>query len=125
MKYIFMNAAVISGLLLSGTSVFAQEHDIQGVFQKVRVDIDQLPSVRAVLSQEDRYSFAQMNRDLDELQQACDCNQRTQPAFTDLVDSLQRAMTDNRIAGRDHQILQEDLNLLRGTTYSDTQAFAR
>ena len=34
-------------------------------------------------------------------------------------------MDDNRIVGRDHQILQEDLNLLRGTTYSDTQAYAK
>jgi hypothetical protein len=128
MKYIFINVAVISGLLLVGTLGFAQEHDRVRVVQKIRDNIDQIQSVKAVLNEGDGYSLSQVNRDLDELQNdyaACQCNQGNQTAYDDLVFTLQSAVNDNRITGRDHEIMQEDLNLLRGTAYSDTQAYAR
>ena len=126
MKFIFINVAVISGLLLLATPSFAQEHDRARVLQKVRHDVNQ----ESLFSGQDQYSVAQTNRDLDELQSyyaACQCDQGAfdQPAFLDLISTLQKAMRDDRVRGRDYEILQEDVNLLRGTPYSDTQAYAK
>lgn len=121
MKYIFGNVALISGLLLGLTPGFAQEHDSALVIQKIRQDVNQLPSVKSLLSEEDQYSLVRINRDLDELQQSA-FDQRT---FDDVTYILQSALNNRSLAGRDRQILQEDLNLLRGTAYADTQAFVK
>lgn len=130
MKGLFMSAAVISGVLFFGTAGFAQEHDLDPVFQKIRFDVNNVQSVKSVFSEGDRYSFSRMNLDLDQLQRdyaVCHCNQgvRDETAGMDVIDTLQRAVHDTRIPGRDREILQEDLNLLRGTSYSDTQVYAR
>jgi len=130
MKSVFRNVTVISGLLLFGTASFAQEHDRDLVFQKVRYDINNIQSVKSLFGEEDQYSLARTNRDLDELQKdyaTCHCSQWAfdQPAFVDVIDTLQKAVYDNRLTGHDREILQEDLNLLRGTSYYDTQVYAK
>jgi hypothetical protein len=130
MKHVFIIVAGISGLLLFGTPGFAQEHDLNRIFQKVQYDVNNIQSVKSLFSEEDRYSLSKTNRDLDELQRdyaACQCNQQPigQPAFSDVVYTLQSALSDHRVTGRDREVLQEDLHLLRGTSYADTQAYAR
>jgi hypothetical protein len=130
MKYVFINVAVLSGLLFFGTPGFAQEHDLGRVLQAVQYDINRVPSVNFQLNEDNRFSLAQTNRDLDKLQQdyaAGTSNQmvRDEAEFQDVIYTLQSAMNDDQVSNRDREILQEDVNLLRGTTYSDTQAFAK
>jgi hypothetical protein len=124
MEWLFKSVAVMPGLLLFGTLGFAQEHDRGPVLQKVRYDINHVQSVKSLFSVE---VLSLTNGRLDKLEKdytACQCQGALdQPAFHDLIHTLQRAMLENPIAGRDREILQEDLNLLRGTPYSDTQVY--
>jgi hypothetical protein len=124
MESFFKSVAVMSGLLLFGTLGFAQEHDRGPVLQKVRYDINHVQSVKSLFSVE---VLSLTNRRLEKLEKdytACQCQGALdQPAFHDLIHTLQRAMLENPIAGREREILQEDLNLLRGTPYSDTQVY--
>ena len=124
MECLCKTVTVMSGLLLFGTLSFAQEHDRGPVLQKVRSDINHIQSVKSRFSIE---VLSLTNHRLDKLEKdyaACQCQGALdQPAFHDLIFTLQRAMNENPIAGRDREILQEDLNLLRGTPYSDTQVY--
>jgi hypothetical protein len=124
MECLCKTVTVMSGLLLFGTLSFAQERDRGPVLQKVRSDINHIQSVKSRFSIE---VLSLTNHRLDKLEKdyaACQCQGALdQPAFHDLIFTLQRAMNENPIAGRDREILQEDLNLLRGTPYSDTQVY--
>ena len=102
MECFFKSVAVVSGLLLCGTLGFAQEHDRAPVLQKVRYDINQVQSVKSLFSVE---VLSLTNRRLEKLEKdytSCQCQGALdQPAFHELIYTLQRAMLENPIAGRD------------------------
>lgn len=125
MKTIFASAAIISGLLLLGTSSFAQEYASPQVIQKIRADVSSIQSGNTAFNEAEQYGLSQMNRDLDVLRVDRMYGKDYDQAFDQVVFTLQSLVNDSRLTHRDHEIMQENLNLLRGTTFADTQAFAK
>lgn len=125
MKTIFTSVAVISGLMILGTAGFAQEYASASVIQKIRVDVGYIQSGNPAFNEGEQYGLSQINQDLHVLQVDRMYDKYYDQAFDQVVFTLQSLVEDHSLAHRDHEIMQEDLNLLRGTTFSDTQAFAK
>jgi hypothetical protein len=82
------------------------------LFQRVREDIDHVQAVTFPFSA-DQYRLTTVKRELNELQDKYAATRYDQPQLDDVIAALQRVMSDNHLAGRDRDMLSEDLNRLR------------
>ena len=127
MKHLLVKSLIGSSLLLFGTAAFAQDRDRddryhQGdrdegfwrgrLFERVRADLDHIQSVTPVFSG-DEYRLVRVKEELGELQRKYDDRGYDSAKMEDVVVAMQRVVSDNHLAGRDRDMLSDDLTRLR------------
>jgi hypothetical protein len=81
------------------------------LFGRVQQDLDYVS--RYSFRGDDRYRLTSVDRELDDLQRDFASGRWDRRALNDVIDSLARVIADNRLAPRDRQLLQDDLDRLR------------
>ena len=125
MKNILIKASVLTGLVVFGTCVFAQDRGDDRfyqnrdegywrghVFQRVREDLDHIQQVTPKISV-DEYRLVETKRDLNDMQSKFDSGRYDEPALDRTIAALERVANDNSLAARDRVVLQEDVRRLR------------
>jgi len=82
------------------------------MFEKVRDDLNHVQTTWFG-SGGDEYRLAKARQELDELQRAMADHRYDQRALDDVISAIQRVVSDNRLSGRDRDILNDDLSRLR------------
>jgi hypothetical protein len=135
MKRIFVKSIMGSGLLLVGLTAYAQDRDRDRdrdrdedryhrsdrgdqywrgrMFERVRDDLDHIQAVTSPFSG-DQYRLNKVKQELNELQAKMAENRYDQAEIDDVIGAMQRVVSDNRLSGRDRDMLNDDLNRLRG-----------
>jgi hypothetical protein len=129
MKHIFLKSLASSSLLLFALTASAQAQDRdrddpyhQGdrdegywrghLFQRVREDVDHVQSVTPYFGG-DQFRLVRVKRELDDLQTRYEARGYDPEAMDDVIGALQRVLTDNHLAGRDRDMLSDDMSRLR------------
>src|ERR1700722_10989242 len=125
MKHLLVKSLIGSSLLLFGSTAFAQDRDDryhQGdrdegfwrgrLFERVRADLEHIQSVTPVFSA-DEYRLVRVREELGELQRKYDDHGYDSAKMEDVVAAMQRVVSDNHLAGRDRDMLGDDLTRLR------------
>lgn len=136
MKRTIYATALTSGLILFGMSVFAQDrdrdrdrddyrdenrwHSIERndsywrsrLFERVRADLDHVQAITPVFSGE-QFRLARAQQELDELQRGAVGGRFDEKDLDDVINAVQRVLSDNRMPERDRNLLSDDLNKLR------------
>ena len=123
MKHIILKAAVFTGLLAFGTSVYAQNDPYyqtnrdEGwwrghLFERVRADLDHIQQVTPKISG-DEYRLVVTKKDLNDLQSKMESNHYDQPALERTIMAVEKVANDNNLSPRDRTMLQDDLRRLR------------
>jgi len=81
-------------------------------FERIRDDLNHVQSSTFPLSR-DEYRIARAKEELGELQNQLSEHRYNEREVNDVIDALQRVVSDNRLEGRDREILSDDLNRLR------------
>ena len=133
MRRLFIRSIMTSGLLLFGLTAYSQDRDRdrdrdedryhrdargdewwQGrMFERVRDDLNHVQSVTFPFSA-DQYRLTKVKQELNELQAKLAEHRYDQPELDDVISALSRVVTDNHLSGRDREMLNDDLNRLRG-----------
>ncbi|HWZ33147.1 MAG TPA: hypothetical protein VNX18_17515 [Bryobacteraceae bacterium] len=82
------------------------------LFEHVRDDLDHAARASFPFG-EDRYRIARTRQQLDELQSQMAGGRFDRRELDDVIAALARVVRDNRLSGRDRDILNDDLNRLR------------
>jgi hypothetical protein len=80
-------------------------------FERVRQDLDHVQSV--VFSGADEDRIVQTKRQLDELQEKMAAGQYDEPELDAAIGALGKVVADNRLTGRDRDMLSDDLKRMR------------
>ena len=80
-------------------------------FERVRQDLDHVQSIAFSGSDEDR--VVETKQRLDDLQRKHAEGRYDQPELEQTIVSLRRVVDDNRLSGRDHDILKDDLDRMQ------------
>jgi len=128
MKRLFLGTTILSGLLLFGAPGFAQDRDRDEdryhgeqrgegywtgrLFARVQADIDHVQAITPTFSG-DEFRLARAKQELNELQRNASAGRFDNRDLDDVMNALQRVITDNRMPARDRELLQDDLNRLR------------
>jgi hypothetical protein len=83
------------------------------MFEKVRDDLNHVQTTWFGGATGDEYRIAKAKQELNELQNAIADHRYDQRALDDVIGAIQRVVSDNRLSGRDRDILNDDLNRLR------------
>ena len=122
MKHIFKSGLVLMACF--GLSAVAQDwyHDREGryqgeqwrghVFEHVRSDLDHVGSA-AWASGKERTRLQRTRQELAELQGKMEHGRYDEGELNDVIDSLKKSANDERLAPRDRDVLNDDLNRLR------------
>ena len=81
-------------------------------FERIREDVDHVQS-HAFSSGGDQYRFARTRQELDELQSKLAAGRYDQQELDEVIAALDHVVRDNRLSGRDREILSDDLNRMR------------
>jgi hypothetical protein len=81
-------------------------------FERIRDDLNHVQTSTFPLSR-DEYRIARTKQELGELQNDLAEHRYNERGVNDVIDALQRVVSDNRLGGRDREILSDDLNRLR------------
>lgn len=81
-------------------------------FQKVRDDLNHVQS-NWFTNGGDQYRIARAKEELNELQNDYAEHRYNEHEVDDVIGTLQRVVSDNRLSGRDRDILNDDLNRIR------------
>jgi hypothetical protein len=124
-KNVLIKASVLTGLVLFGTTVFAQDRDEDRfyqnrdegywrghLFQRVREDLDHVQQITPKIST-DEYRLVVVKKDLNDMQSKFDSGRYDEPALDRTIAALERVTNDNSLAARDRVLLQEDVRRLR------------
>jgi hypothetical protein len=84
----------------------------QRFFQHVREDLEHVRSVTFPIGA-DQYRLARTLQELDELQDKFARRFYDERELNEVIESLDRVLRDNRLSGRDRDVLSEDLNRMR------------
>ena len=84
----------------------------QRFFQHVREDLEHVRSVTFPIGA-DQYRLARTVQQLDELQDKLARHSYDERELNEVIDSLDRVLRDNRLSGRNRDVLSEDLNRMR------------
>jgi hypothetical protein len=125
MKHLLVKSLIGSSLLLFGATAFAQDRGDryhQGdrgegfwrgrLFERVRADLEHIQSVTPVFSG-DEYRLVRVREELGELQRKYEDHGYDSAKMEDVVAAMQRVVSDNHLAGRDRDMLSDDLTRLR------------
>src|SRR4029077_20860572 len=82
------------------------------LFQRVREDLEHVQSATFPLGG-DQFRLASTRHELDELQSKLAAGRYDERELDDVLQALQRVVQDNRMTGRDRDVLADDLNRLR------------
>jgi hypothetical protein len=82
------------------------------LFERVRVDLDHVASATFPISA-DEFRIVRTKQQLDELQQKLAAGRYDERELDDVIASMQRVTTSNRLAPRDRDVLADDLNRMR------------
>lgn len=125
-RSLLIKSSIISGLLLFGFSAFAQDRDEDTyhhlnrdegwwrghLFQRVREDLDHIEAATPTIST-DEFRVAATKHDLNELQGKMESHRYDQPELDRVISGVEKVLTNNRMSGRDRELLTEDLRRLR------------
>jgi hypothetical protein len=89
------------------------------LFARIREDLDHVQAVTFPFGS-DQYRLAQAKQQLDQLQEMLARGRYDRRELDDVVNALRKVVNDNRLAPRDRDILNDDLNRLQ-----DFRAHAR
>jgi hypothetical protein len=127
MKHLLVKSLIGSSLLLFGATAFAQDRDRDDryhrgerdegfwrgrLFERVRADLEHIQSVTPVFSG-DEYRLVRVREELGELQRKYEDHGYDSAKMEDVVAAMQRVVNDNHLAGRDRDMLSDDLSRLR------------
>jgi len=133
MKYAFIKSTMISGVLLLGTSAFAQDRDREDqerneqryhqsnrdnnwwrghLFQRVREDLEHVQAVTPTFSA-DEYRVVATKNELNELQGKLEAGRFDQPELDRTIQGIEKVLTNNRLSPRDRDMLSDDLARMR------------
>jgi hypothetical protein len=126
MKNVLIKASVLTGLVVFGTSVYAQTRDDDRyyqekrdenwwrghVFQRVRDDLDHIQQLTPKLST-DEYRLVVVKKDLNDLQGKLNSGRYDEPALDRTIGAVEKVANDNTLSTRDRQLLLDDLRHLR------------
>ncbi len=90
---------------------FREDHWRARVFSEVKEDLDHVQST--TFNGRDEFRLVRTKQQLDELQGDLVAHRYSEPKLDEVIGSLQRVVADNRMKGRDRDILNEDLEHLR------------
>ncbi len=122
MKHIMKSGLIM--LACFGLSAMAQDwyHDREGrfqgdqwrghVFEHVRADLDHIGSA-IWASGKERTRLQRTRQELAELQGKLERGRYDEGELNDVIDSLRKSANDERLAPRDRDVLNDDLNRLR------------
>ena len=133
MKRFLFSAIIVSSVGLFGSSAFAQDRDrderyrddeqyhrysrdqnwwTNRLFERIRQDIDHVQSGTPIFSG-DQFRLSRTKQELNELQNNAAGGRFDDRDLDDVINALQRVVADNRLFGRDREMLSDDLNRLR------------
>lgn len=119
-------AAATAGLVILSFSAVAQNPDWYEhrqerwrgeewrarLFSEVKEDLDHVQSKTFPIGR-DEYRIVRTKQELDELQNDLTAHRYSEAKLDQVIGTLQRVTADNRMSGRDRDILSEDLQHLR------------
>lgn len=128
MRHVLLRSIAGTGLLLFGLSAYAQpprdrdedrwreyrESDrfYRGrLFDRVRADLDRVQA--DTFHGSDQYRLARAKEELNEMQTAFNERRYDAREMQDVMAAMNRVLSDNRLSGRDRDMLQDDLARLR------------
>jgi hypothetical protein len=82
------------------------------LFERVRDDLEHVQSVTFPVGA-DQYRLVRTKQELNELQGQMASGRWDRRQLDDVIGALARVIDDNRLSGRDRDILRDDLNRLR------------
>ena len=82
------------------------------MFANVREDLDHIQSKTFPIGR-DEYRIVRTKQQLDELQSDLAAHRYAEAKLDEVIGTLQKVVADNRMSGRDRDLLNEDLNHLR------------
>ena len=82
------------------------------LFERVREDLDHIQAATRIFSS-DQFRLARTKQELNDLQRNAAEGRADEKDFDDVIGALERVIADNRLAGRDREMLTDDLNKLR------------
>jgi hypothetical protein len=83
------------------------------MFDRVRDDLNHVQTTVFGNVRGDEYRLDKAKQELGELQSAFAEHRYDQRALDDVINAMQRVVSDNRLSGRDRDILNDDLARLR------------
>jgi hypothetical protein len=83
------------------------------MFERVRDDLNHVQTTWFSGGGGDEYRIAKAKQELNELQSAVAEHRYDERALDDVINAIQRVVSDNRLSGRDRDILNDDLSRLR------------
>ena len=131
MKYLFLGT-ILSGLMLTSVPGFAQDRDNDRyrdeegwhkeqrgdaywrgrLFDRVRADLEHIQAITPTFSGE-QFRLARAKQELNEMQQRATAGTVDAKSVDDVISSLQRVVSDNRMPEPDRNLLNDDINRLR------------
>jgi hypothetical protein len=82
------------------------------LFARIREDLDHVQAVTFPFGN-DQYRLARAKQQLDQLQEMLARGRYDRRELDDVVNALRKVVNDNRLAPRDRDILNDDLNRLQ------------
>ena len=121
----FRNMAAAAAMVILGGALLAQPPDwyahryerFQGnrwrahLFAEVREDLNHVQAT--TFRGHDQYRIARTKEELGELQSDLDSDRYEDAKLDDVVGALQKVVADNRMSGRDRDVLNDDLRRLK------------
>jgi hypothetical protein len=125
-KHVLIKASVLTGLVVFGTSVYAQNKDDDRyyqtnrdegwwrghLFERVRDDLDHIQQVTPKISA-DEYRLVVVKKDLNDLQSKMESNRYDEPALDRTIAAVEKVANDNNLSPRDKAMMLEDMRRLR------------
>jgi len=93
-------------------SFYRREDWRQRFFQHVREDVEHVRSTTFPIGA-DQFRLAHTQQQLDELQDKLARHYYDERELNDVIEALGRVLRDNRLSGRDRDVLTDDLNRMR------------
>lgn len=82
------------------------------MFTEVKEDLDHVQSKTFPIGR-DEYRIVRTKQELDELQSDLSAHRYNEQKVTDVINTLQKVVADNRMSTRDRDVLNDDLQRLR------------
>jgi hypothetical protein len=126
MRKIFLSVAAPAALFILAGAALAQNPDWYQqreerwkgeawrahMFSQIREDLDHIQSKTFPVGR-DEYRLVRTKQELNELQSDLDAHRYSEAKLDEVIGTMQRVVADNRMSGRDRDILNDDLNRLR------------